>query len=141
MEVVVFLLLILLIPPLLLHRDVFHTEGRVLPSFLSIFAALMFAGFARAHRFVHGFADEEGIHYQRYVRWRHVNWGHIESITKRPLGRILVDLQGYNFFNRHLEFMQDAVLFGDRPKSLSFADLRSAWIRGQQFRVGPMRGA
>ena len=140
-EAMVFLLLLLFGPSLFLHRDVLHIEGRAVSIFLSIFAAFMFAGLARAHRFVHGFADEGGIHYQRYFRWRHVDWGRVESITRRPLGRILVDLQGYDFFNRHLEFLQDNILFGNRPKSLSFADLRSAWIRGQQVRTGPIGGA
>ena len=128
MEGFVFLALILFIPPLLFHPIVFHTEGTESSAFFCIFGALMFGAFADAHRVVHGVIDEGGIHYQRYFRCRYIKWEQIESITRRPFGRILVDVEGYNFFNRHLEFIKDTIIFGDRPKSVSFDDLRSAWI-------------
>ena len=137
MEGFVFLALILFIPPLLFHPIVFHTEGTESSAFFCIFGALMFGAFADAHRVVHGVIDEGGIHYQRYFRCRYIKWEQIESITKRPFGRILVDVEGYNFFNRHLEFIQEIIIFGDKSKSVSFNSFRSAWIRARQFPADP----
>jgi hypothetical protein len=135
-EVLMILLLILFIPPLLLQPRVFHTEGKDV-LFLGIFASLLLGGFSQAHQVVYGFSDDGGLHYKRYFRWRNVSWGEIDSITRRPMGMILVDVERYSFFNRHLVFIQDTVLFGEQPKFVSFESLRNAWVRAQQLRAEP----
>src|ERR1700733_8822612 len=124
MEAVVFLLLLVFIPPLIMHPSVFHADGRDFLPFLGIFGALMFAGFAHAHRIVYGFVDAGGIHYNRYLRWKYVSWEQIESIAKRPMGTIHVDVEGENFPRRHLVFLKDTVVFGGQSKSVTFDDLR-----------------
>jgi hypothetical protein len=135
MEAVVFLFLIVLLPPLFLHPAVFHTAGRDF-LFLSIFGAAILGGLGQAHQNVYGFADDEGIRYKRYFTWRHVNWREIESISRQPTGTIRVDVGRYKFFNRRLVFMRDIVLFGEQRKSINFDDLRTAWIRAQTTHFG-----
>jgi hypothetical protein len=130
------LLLLLFIPPVLLHPAVYHTEGRDF-LFLGIFASLILGGVGQAHQVVYGFADDRGIRYKRYFKWKSVNWGEIESISRRPMGTIRADVGRYKFFNRRLLFMRDIVLFGEQRKFVSFDNLRSAWIRAQQLRAGP----
>ncbi len=134
METVVFLFLLVLMPPLLLHPSVFHTEGKDFLPFLVIFGVMIFAAFAQAHRVVYGFADVRGIRYQRYLRWKYVNWEQIEGIAKRPMGAIQVDVQGLNFFSRHLVFIKDVVVFGGQSTSVTFDDLRDMWIRARSPR-------
>ncbi len=137
MEALVLLSLVVFILPLLLHPSVFHTENGYLLPFSGIFGALMFAGFAQAHRVVYGFADAGGIHYQRYFRWKYVNWEQIESIAARPImGTIHVDLEGQNLFSRDLVFIKDTVVFGDRSKSVTFDGLRGMWIQARQSPAG-----
>jgi hypothetical protein len=85
---------------------------------------------------VYGFADDGGIRYKRYFKWKSVNWAEIESISRRPQGTIRVDVGRYNFFNRRLLFMREIVLFGEQRKFVSFDNLRSAWIHAQQLRPG-----
>ena len=131
METLVLLLLLVFIPPLLLHPSVFHTEGKDFLAFLVIFCAMVFAAFAQAHRVVYGFADTRGIRYQRYLRWKYVNWEQIEAIAKRPLGAIHVDVQGLNVFSRHLVFIKHIVVFGGQSTSVTFDDLREMWIRAR----------
>ena len=89
MEAVVFLSLLVLMPPLITHPSLFHTDGRDFLPFLGIFGALIFAGFAQAHRIVYGFVDAGGIHYHRYLHWKYVSWEQIESIAKRPWARFM----------------------------------------------------
>jgi len=136
MEAVLFLFLIVFIPPMLLHSSHFQTEGMDF-LFLSFFGALMLGVFGDAHQYVYGFADDGGIRYKRYFKWKSLNWGEIESISRRPMGTIRVDVGRYRFFNRRLLFMRDIVLFGEQRKFVSFDNLRSAWIRAQQLRAGP----
>jgi hypothetical protein len=90
-----------------------------------------------AHQNVYGLADDGGIRYKRYFKWEFVNWGEIESISRRPMGAISVDVGRYKFFNRRLVFMPDIVLFGEQRNFVSFDNLRSAWIRAQQLRAEP----
>jgi hypothetical protein len=139
MEAVVFLSLLVFILPLTMHPSVFHADGRDFLPFLGIFGALMFAGFAHAHRIVHGFVDAGGIHYHRYLRWKYVSWEQIESIAKRPMGTIHVDVEGENFPCRHLVFLKDTVVLGGQSKSVTFDDLRGMWIRARQSHTGSMR--
>lgn len=134
MEAVVFLFLIVLIPPMFLHPVIFHTEGRDF-LFLSIFGALIVGGFGHAHQNVYGFANDGGIRYKRYFKWKFVNWGEIESISRRPMGTIRVDVGRCKFFNRRLVFMRDIVLFGEQRKFVSFDNLKSMWVRAQQLRA------
>jgi len=136
MEAVVFLFLIVLIPPILVHPTIFHTE-RMDFFFLSIFGVLILGGLGHAHQIVYGFADDGGIRYKRYFKWRSVSWGEIESISRRPMGTIRVDVGPYRFFNRRLLFTRDIRLFGEQREFVSFDNLRSAWIRAQQLRAGP----
>ena len=110
MEAVVFLFLIMSIPPVLLHPTIFHTERLDFP-LLIIFGVLMLGGFGHAHQIVYGFADDGGIRYKRYFKWKSINWVEIESISRRPMGKIRVDVGRYKFFNRRLLFMRDIVLF------------------------------
>ena len=102
------------------------------PTFLGIFGALMFAGFAYAHRIVYGFVDAGGIHYHRYLRWKYVKWEQIESIARRHMGTIHVDVEGQNFPSRHLVFVRDSVVFGEKSKSVTFDALRGMWIRARK---------
>lgn len=134
MEAFVVVFSIVLIPPMLLHSAPFHTEGMDF-LFLSIFGALMLGAFGHAHQIVYGFADDGGIRYKRYFNWKSVDWSEIESISRRPMGAIRVDVGRYKFFNRRLLFMRDIVLFGEQRKFVSFDNLRSAWIRAQQLRA------
>src|SRR5258706_409161 len=136
MEAVVFLFLIMLIPPVLLHPTIFHTERLDFP-LLIIFGVLMLGGFGHAHQIVYGFADDGGIRHKRYFKWKSINWVEIESISRRPMGKIRVDMGRYKFFNRRLLFMRDIVLFGEQRKFASFDNLRGSWIRAQQLRAGP----
>jgi hypothetical protein len=121
---------------MLLHPAIFHTE-RMDFLFLSIFGVLMLGGFGHAHQIVYGFSNDGGIRYKRYFKWKSVNWGEIESISRRPMGTIRVDVGRHKFFNRRLLLMRDIVLFGEQRKFDSFDNLRSAWIRAQQLRAGP----
>jgi hypothetical protein len=139
MEAVVCLSLLVFIPPLTIHSSVFHADGRDFLPFLGIFGALMFAGFAQAHRIVYGFVDAGGIHYHRYLRWKYVSWERIESIAKRPMGTIHVNVEGENFPSRHLVFLKDTVVLGGQSKSVTFDDLRSMWFRARQSHTGSMR--
>lgn len=132
MEAVVFLSLLVLMPPLITHPSLFHTDGRDFLPFLGIFGALIFAGFAQAHRIVYGFVDAGGIHYHRYLHWKYVSWEQIESIAKRPMGTIHVDVEGQNFSGRHLVFVNDTVVFGAQSESVTFDGLRGMWIRARQ---------
>jgi hypothetical protein len=132
MEAVVFLSLLVFIPQLIIHPFVFHAEGRDFLPFLGIFGALMFAGFAYAHRIVYGFVDAGGIHYHRYLRWKYVKWEQIESIARRHMGTIHVDVEGQNFPSRHLVFVRDSVVFGEKSKSVTFDALRGMWIRARK---------
>jgi hypothetical protein len=134
MEAVVFLFLIVLIPPILLHSVSFHTEGMDF-LFLSMFGALMLGGFSYAHQNVYGCIDDGGIRYKRYFNWKSIKWSGIESISRGPMGTVLIDVERYKFFNRRLIFMRDTVLFGKQRKFANFDDLRSTWIRAQQLRA------
>jgi hypothetical protein len=85
MEAVVFLFLMVLIPPMLLHSVSFHTEGMYF-LFLSMFGALMFGGFSYARQNVYGFIDDGGIRYKRYFNWKSIKWSEIENISRGPMG-------------------------------------------------------
>jgi hypothetical protein len=133
-ETVVLALLLVLMPPLLLHPSLFRVEGTGLVAFSGVFGALILAGFAQAHQIVYGFPKASGIHYRRYFRWKHVHWDQIESISTRPLmNTIHVDTVGNGFFDQHLVFVKDTVVFGRRSESVTFENLREMWIQTKRL--------
>jgi hypothetical protein len=96
----------------------------------------MFAGFAQAHRIVYGFVDAGGIHYQRYLRWKYVNWAQIESIARDPMGTISINVEGQSFFSRHLMFIKDKRVFEEQSNSINFDGVRAMWVQAKQFAAG-----
>jgi hypothetical protein len=134
MEAVVFLFLMVLIPPMFRHSGSFQAEVMDF-LFLSIFGVLMLGGFSHAHQNVYGFIDDGGIRYNRYFNWKSIKWNEIESVSRGPMGTVLINVGRYKFFNRRLIFMRDTVLFGKQRNFVSFDDLRSTWIKAQQLRA------
>lgn len=117
------LLLLIIFAPFIIHSGAL---------FLGIFASIMLYTFAQANQVVHGFADDQGIHYKRYFSWRSASWGQIQSITKQSVVMISIDLEERNILGRHLVFLKDIDVFRPLAEAGDFTTLREAWMRGRK---------
>jgi hypothetical protein len=86
-----------------------------------------------SHLITYGVTDERGIRYRRYLRWTHVPWHSIVSITQTARVTMSIVVERRSFFMRHLIF-----LAGPNPSRLgklpeAFPKLRNIWLEGRRI--------
>jgi len=97
-------------------------------TFVVIFGTLMFYTFAKAHQVVQGFADDQGLHFKRYLTWKCIPWAEVESITKQSVVMITVNINGSNFLNKRLVFLKNIDVLHPFTHSEDFTLLKETWM-------------